>query len=306
MDKKKANALILVIVILAIALIVSFSKINALEHEIDNVRSHYASEVSMLRQEISGIYQNVDQQLKEEASLLSSAEAEFGELNVDNHTIPVILTVVPKRITEDTALQVSLNGRTADLTKSGNAYIGTILMDLFTEDEQLLLTITTASGTQTQYIQDVYVAGRWYEYLPTLYHCDISGNATFTEGKYMLNAALDINSSPLSETPGVRFEKFVLVTEHNGKEINREDITSDVLNYPSYPDGVYFRDEYKREYAVTEGDELVIRVEATDTLGYVHSMILHYWKEQHGAVAEAINGSELIYDSNGNLLYGKQ
>ncbi len=306
MDKKKTNALMTVIVILAIALIASFTKITALEHEIDNVRSHYASEVSMLRQEISGIYQNVDKQLKEEASLLSNAEASFGELNVEDHTIPVTLTVVPKLITEDTAVQVSLNGRTADLTKSGNKYTGTIPVDLFTEEERLLLTITTAAGIQTQYIQDVYVAGRWPEYIPTLYHCDISGKATFTEGKYTLNASLDINSSPLSETPGVRFEKYVLVTEHNGKEIDREDITSDVLDYPSYPGGVYFRGEYKREYAVTEGDELVIRVEATDTLGYVHTMVLHYWKEQRGAVAEAINGGELIFDSNGNLLYGKQ
>ncbi len=306
MDKKKANALILVILILAIALIVSFTKITALEHEIDNVRSHYASEVSMLRQEISGIYQNVDQQLKEEASLLSSAEAEFGELNVEDHTIPVTLTVVPKLITEDTALQVSLNGRTTDLTKSGNTYIGTIQVDLFTENEQLLLTITTAEGTQTQYIQDIYVAGRWYEYLPHLYHSDISGNATFTEGKYAMDVTLTINSSPLSETPGVRFEKYVLVTELNGKELSREDITNDVLNYPNYPDGVYFSESYQKEYEAYEGDELVIRLEATDTLGYVHTMILHYWKEQQGAVAEAINGSELIYDSNGNLLYGKQ
>ncbi len=303
MDKKKFNALLTVIVILAIALIVSFTKITALEHEIDNVRSHYASEVSMLRQEINGIYQNVDQQLKEEASLLSSAEAEFGDLNVEDHTIPVTLTVVPKLITEDTAVQVSLNGRTADLTKSGNAYIGTIPVDLFNEDEQLLLTITTSAGTQTQYIQDVYVAGKWYEYIPSLYHCDITGTTTFDGEQYQIDGTLNINSSPLSETPGVSFEKYVLVTEHNGKEIDREDITDDVLNYPNYPDGVYFSSEYKKTFSVTEGDELTIRLEAIDTLGYLHKMNVHHWKRQNGATAEAVYGGEKIYDPEGNLLH---
>ncbi len=305
MEKKTINTLTAVVVILVIALAISFVKISALENEIDQVRNDYSFEVNNLENQIMSIYSNVDAMLKEEASLLAGAEAEYGKLNLEDHTIELSLTLVPKQITEDTALQVSANGRTAELSRNGTSFTGTIPVDLFTQDEQLLLTVTTSAGVQTQYITDVNICYLWSQYIPTLYYCDISGNATFTEGKYTLDASLDINTSPLLETPGVRFEKFVLVTELNGKELSREDITEDVLNYENYPDGVYFRDAYQKEYEAYEGDELVIRLEATDTLGYVHTMIVHYWKEQQGAVAEAINGSELIYDQEGNLLYGK-
>lgn len=107
----------------------------------------------------------------------------------------------------------------------------------------------------------------------------------------------------MADTPDVKFESFVLVTELNGKEINREDISQDVLNYQTYPHGVYWRDEYKMECAAKESDELGIYLEATDSLGYLHRMLLHHWKVLDGATAEAVDGSEYIYDPNGNQIF---
>ncbi len=304
MGKKWDKVQTAVIVVLVICLVLSFSRISILESNIEQLRSHHANEVSTIRQEISHIYQNVNDKLEQEASLLSGAQATFGELNLEAHTVAVTLTVVPKQIAQDTALQVSINGRTAELTRTGNSFTGTIPVDLFTQEEQLLLAITTDAGTQTQYLTDVYVGGRWMEYIPALYHCEISGDATFQDGLYKLNGYLDIHSSPLTETPGVRFEQYVLVTEVNGVEVSREDISEEIMKNPMYPDGLYFSGTYRREFEVREGDELAIRLEATDTLGYVHKMLLHYWKEQNGAVAETVYGGQSIYDADGNLLFG--
>lgn len=294
-----------IIVILVIALCVSFAKIHALESEVDLLRSSFASEVNVIRDDVNAIYNNVDEMLKAEASLLSSVQAQYGDVNTEDITIDVMIKLVPKLISDDMKLQVSIDGRSVELTRNGNEFSGVIPVDLFNDDEQLLLTIETAAGIQTQYIPEIQVEYLWSGHIPTLYYCDISGSGTFTQGKYTLDAAIDINCSPITETPGVRFEKFVLVTELNGEVIHTEDISEDVLNYQTYPDGVYFRDEYHMECEATEGDELVIRLEATDSLGYVHKMIMHYWKEQYGATAEAVNVSEMIYDSEGNLLYGK-
>ena len=302
----KKNLPSIVIVVLVIALAVCFAKIHALESEVDVLRGDLASEISMLRDDVNSIYNNVDEMLEAEASLLSSWDAEYGEVDLENHTVDMRVTLVPKLISENMKLQVSINGRSADLIKSGNDFTGVIPVDLFNDEEQMLLTIETDAGIQTQYIPEIQTQYLWVGKIPTLYYCDISGNGTFTQGKYALDATIDLNCSPFEETPGISFEKFVLVTELNGTEINREDISDDVLNYQSYPHGVYFRDEYHMECEAEEGDELIIRLEATDSLGYVHKMVLHYWKEQNGAVAEAINGSEFIYDAAGNLVYGKE
>jgi hypothetical protein len=252
---------------------------------------------------VQSIYQNVDEKLREEASLLSSVEAEYGEFDLENHTIDVTVKLVPKLISEEMKVQVSINGRTAELSRTGNSFTGTVPVDIYNIGELMLLTIDTAAGTQTQYLSEVQVEYLWAERIPSLYYCDISGNATFADGKYTLNGHIDINCSPVADTPDVKFESFVLVTELNSKEINREDISQDVLNYQTYPHGVYWRDEYKMECAAKESDELGIYLEATDSLGYLHRMLLHHWKVLDGATAEAVDGSEYIYDPNGNQIF---
>ena len=294
----------IVIFLLVIVLAVCFVKIRSLEREVDLLRGDLSSDISMLRDDMNSIYNNVDEMLREQASLLSSSDAAYGEVDLENHTVGMTVKFVPKRISENMKLRVSINGRSADLTKTGNEFTGEIQVDLFS-DEELLLTMETDDGTQTQYVPEIQTQYLWVGRIPSLYYCDISGDGWFGQGKYTLDASIDINCSPPEETPGIRFEKFVLVTELNGREINREDITDDVLNEQAYPHGVYFRDGYHMECEAEEGDELVIRLEAMDTLGYVHKMVLYFWKEHNSAVAEAINGGELIYDASGNLIYGK-
>ena len=76
-------------------------------------------------------------------------------------------------------------------------------------------------------------------------------------------------------------ELSLLLRLQNGTEINREDITSEVLNYQTYPHGVYWRDEYKMECEAKEGDDVRIYLEATDSLGYLHRMLIHQWREHN-------------------------
>ena len=189
------------------------------------------------------------------------------------------------------------------MTRSGNTFTGTIAVDIYNLNEQILMTIETEAGIQTQYLSEVRTEYLWDTRIPSLYYCHISGTGTLSEGKYSFTGEIDINCSPIEQTPEVRFDKFVLVTELNGKEINREDISKDVLNYQSYPHGTYFRHDYQMECAAVEGDELSIYLEATDSLGYLHRMLIHHWKEQNGAMAEAVDGTEYIFDPNGVQIF---
>lgn len=302
-DKKKITILTVIVIALGIALCFSFFKINDLELRIRNLQGYMNSSISMLENSVNSIYTNVDQQLKEEASLLSGVEAEYGEINLDDHTIDVTVKLVPKLISEDMKVSISINGRSADLSKAGSAFTGTIPVDIYNLGELMLMSIETAAGTQTQYLPEIQVEYLWSERIPSLYYCDISGQGSFTEGKYSFDGHIDINCSPIEQTPNVSFEKFVLMTERNGTEINREDITEDVLNYEAYPHGVYWRDEYKMECEAIEGDDVRIYMEATDSLGYLHRMLVHQWREQNGALAEAADASEYIYDPNGVQIF---
>ena len=302
-EKQKTNLYELIIGIMAAALVFCFARIGRLENEINQMENSLNSQYHMLTTQVESIYTSVDQMLKEEASLLSNVTAEHGELNVDDHTIDVTVSLVPKLISDDMKVQLSINGRTTELSRNGSNFTGTIPVNIYNKDEQLLMTIETAAGTQTQFLPEVQTEYLWEGRLPSLYHCEISGDRGLSEGKYVLNGELDINCSPIEDTPNVHFEKFVLVTELNGKEINREDISQDVLNYQTYPHGVYFRHDYQMECEVEEGDELGIYLEATDSLGYLHRRLIHHWKQQNGAVAEAVDASEYIYAPDGTPVF---
>ena len=302
-EKQKTNLQELIIGIMAAALVFSFARIGRLENEINQMENSLNSQYHMLTTQVESIYTSVDQMLKEEASLLSNVTAEHGELNVEAHTIDVTVSLVPKLISDDMKVQLSINGRTTELSRNGSTFTGMIPVNIYNKDEYLLMTIETAAGTQTQFLPEVQTVYLWEGRIPSLYHCEISGERGLSEGKYVLNGELDINCSPVEDTPNVRFEKFVLVTELNGKEINREDISQDVLNYQTYPHGVFFRHDYHMECEAAEGDELGIYLEATDSLGYLHRLLIHHWKQQNGNVAEAVDASEYIYAPDGTQVF---
>ena len=302
-ETKKNTGLKIIVAILVIALFACFIWVYTLTNEINRLSNAMHSQHQQFMNQVESIYTNVDRQLKEEASLLSGVEAEYGEISIEDHTIDVTVKLVPKLISENMKIQVSIDGRSTELSRDGSAFSGTIAVDIYNVGEQMLMTIETDSGTQTQFLSEIRTEYLWEGKIPSLYHCDISGSGTFTEGKYTLNGTIDINCSPIEYTPEIKFEKFVLVTEQNGTEINREDITSEVLNYQTYPHGVYWRDEYKMECEAKEGDDVRIYLEATDSLGYLHRMLIHQWREQNGAMAEAVDASEYIYDANGVQIF---
>ena len=302
-ENKQNTGIKLIVAALVIALTISFVQIGLLNERIEQLQNGMHNQHQQFMNQIESIYTNVDRQLKEEASLLSGVDAEYGEISIEDHTIDVTVKLVPKLISEDMKISVSINGRNADLTKTGSAFTGTIPVDIYNKDELMFMSIETEAGIQTQYLSEIQVVHLWDTRIPSLYYCDLSGTGTFGEGKYSLTGELDINCSPVEQTPNVSFEKFVLVTELNGKEINREDISQDVLNYQNYPHGVYFRHDYQMECEAKEGDDVRIYLEATDSLGYLHRMLIHQWREQNGTMAEAVDASEYIYDPNGVQIF---
>ena len=295
--EKKIKSLQACVVILTISLCACIYKINALESDLKNLDYSWERQNQQIINQVQSIYQNVDEKLREEASLLSSVAAEYGDIDLENHTIDVTVKIVPKLISDDLNIQISMNGRKAELSRDGNYFIGTIPVDIYNIGEQMLMTIDTAAGTQTQYLSEIRVEYLWGERIPSLYYSDISGQATFAEGKYTLNGHININCSPAVQTPDVTFESFILVSELNGKEIGKDDITSEVLNYEAYPNGVYWYDTYQTECEAVEGDELGIYLEATDSLGYLHRMLLHpvHYKVSHQTLNPNANADNPRY-----------
>ncbi len=216
-------------------------------------------------------------------------------------SVELLLTVVPKSISNDTQVSVTVDGKTVQLQRKGNEYEGKVDVGLFVDyDNWPLLSVTSANETKTEYLEDVDVSNLFTQYLPTLY-ADMFGDEQYSDGTLSVDLGFSVESKPSSAKNPVTFNSFTLVKEVNGKEISRQDITNEVRK-----SGENYDTRYTQKFKVARGDELRVYVIAEDSLGYIHKTLAHYWYEtEDGAQAEATLVGEMIYDKNGNLLYGE-
>lgn len=220
--------------LLIFAIITNANQANEIEM-LSNRVSNLSAELEFSRNEIHSIYNNVDEQLKKQASLLSSTEHTLGNLNTDKHTIDVEIKVVPKTVTDNMALSVKIGDSVADFTRSGNEFTAVVPVAMFMDYEtRPMLYIETEAGTQMEVLEDIRVAYLYDRYLPTL-HSYIPSNTDFKKGKVEIHSHLEISAKPTEYSGNIAFSKYELVTVVNDKEIEREDISSIVEN-GSYDD----------------------------------------------------------------------
>ena len=268
-------------------------------NEIDSLHSqisHLNSELNNVRGTVSSIYMNVDEQMKKQASLLTSTEHTLGNLNTDKHTIDVEIKVVPKTVSDSMALSVKIGDSVADFKRSGNEFTAVIPVEMFLEyDARPMLYIETEAGTQTEVLEDIRVSYLYDRYLPTL-HAYIPSHVDFKNGKIEINSHLEVSAKPTEYSGNIAFTKYELITTVNDKEIDREDITATI-------EGANYDGLFSKTIDAKLGDEVVIHVQAEDSLGYIHKTIAYSWyKSEDGAVAEAMYDGDSIYDKDGNLL----
>lgn len=305
-NKKQFNWKNGIIIVMAGLLLFCLAKINQLSEynkKLENKIARNTNDLSLLQDEINSIYHNVDEQLKQQASLLSGVDFSIGELSEDMKSVELILTVVPKTISDDMQLSVTVDGKTASLSKNSSGFTGVIDVGLFVDYNQWpLLTIQSADGMKTEYLEDIDISYLFSRYLPTLYADMSEGGAAFTKGKLNIDLGFTIESKPAYGNAPITFTSFTLIEEVNGREIARKDITSDVRK-----SGESYNTRYIETFEVSQGDQLKVYVVAEDALGYIHKTLAHYWYEsEDGGQAEAVFGGESIYDSEGNLLYGEK
>lgn len=302
---KKTNWKAIAAVALAVLLAVSFFKIAELSDAVENLQrenTSLSSGIQALRDDIQSIYNNVDAQLRKEASLISGVDFEIGNISDDMKSVELVLTVVPKLVSDDMEVTVSVDGKTVPLTRNGSEFSGSAAVGLFVDYNQWpLLSIKSAEGTKTEYLDSVDVSYLFSRHLPSLY-ADMSASSTLKNGKLQVDAGFSIESKPASNNSPITFVSFTLVEEINGEEISKSDITDEVRK-----SGNSYNTRYIKSFEMTQEDELKVYVIAEDTLGYIHKTLAHFWiQSKDGAVAEAVFGGELIYDKDGNLLYGEK
>ena len=131
---------------------------------------------------------------------------------------------------------------------------------------------------------------------PEIFMISINIKIATKNGKIEINSHLEVSAKPTEYSGNIAFTKYELITTVNDKEIDREDITATI------EDGNH-DSQFNKTIDAGLGDKAVIYVEAVDSLGYIHRTVVFSWyKNEDGAVAEAMYDGDSIYDKDGNLL----
>lgn len=299
-NNNKINWKAIVNLAMIVILVVCLVKLNNLTDEVNNLQSqlsYWQSDVSDIRSDISSIYNNVDEHLKKEASLISYVNYELGKLDSSSHNALIQIKVVPKNITEDIRLSVSIGEELVEFTRTGNEYSGTISTNIFMDyGTHPMLHIQSSNEIKTELLESVELSNLHYNYLPVL-ESDIWGSSNFRNGTLNVDGNVIIDCKPSSANCDIKTVKAELITKLNGKEIDRRDITSKLVDD-------YCDFSFEEKYKVSNGEELSMYVEIEDSAGYIHRSSEYFWLEKEGATGhttEEVHTSG-IYDKEGNLL----
>ncbi len=301
-ERKKFDWKITTLLVMAVLLVVCLIQISSVKDQNEQLRDDllvYRNEINNLRSDMAAISSNVDNLLKKEASLFSGVNYSFSTLDAINKTVKLNISVVPKLLSENMKISASLSGKSVELTKNGSTFEGTLDVGLFLKQAQSpLITIETASGKQTEFLEDINVANLFKRFLPVL-NSSMEGRSTYSNGKLKTDMNLIIDCDPVNSD--ISFTSYTIVELVDGVEINREKITEAVNN----PSGSYYTKAYKKEISLSQNQAYEVYVIAEDSLGYIHKLRAYAWSNPSSDTdMEIYIGTESIYDKDGNMLYG--
>jgi len=307
------------IFVLVVALIVAFSQIMSLKSDIKMLDNDLANEKTRLENQINSIYTNVDSQLKKEASLFENVTMNYGELDEETKTANINFTVLPKIITDDMEVNISVGEKSTEMVKKNNGeYMADIPVGLFENlDYFPIVTVKSKGEIKTEILENYSVQYIWTSYLPTVSSGNIRAyKASLHDGKLTVDGDLVVGYSIPSLNKDAKFTKYSLTVEVNGREVSSKDITNSIRDYEkSYGiDGGRVEIPFEETYDLMGSDNLCIYLVAEDSLGYIHKNVAFSWEQPDSdgaqkemAVPAPIGyGGETILDKDGNVLLGKE
>ncbi len=306
MEKKKIwNILsVLFVTVLTIALVLSIIRISELETQLDYLTVNHRDNILTMQNSINEIYENVDEKLKKQASILTKYDIEYSVMDTNNYTAPLLFTVTPKDLTDNTKVSVTIGENKVELRRKGNSFQGYIDAGLFIkEDIYPLISVSADGAIKNEYLEDS-MKDLFRGYMPYLFADMTVKEESYSNQKIRLLGDFTLEYKPASENSTIGYNQFFFIAEADGKEIFRKDITREAQR----ENGGYFQLEATIS-TPAEYTDLRYYLIAMDTVGLTHkkevtTVYINDGNSVTTRVEEDIQ-SYWIYGKKGELLYAE-
>ena len=303
----KKNFKNVILIINTVLLVVCLFQIAELRSELQNMRNNTSHQLSSITGALNNSYSYIEEILAKEASIVSKAEWEFGEMNVKAGTIELNLYVIPKEYQQDVTEAYFLFGEEEVAAEFVDGkYEAAVNVPLF-EEVSIPAVLFKENGIIRAEGLD-WVFNPHQEFLPSVYAGmpgTISyGKTTDHKAKWAFSGDVEINvyAKYIEEFEVATAEIIRLV---DGKELGRLDITMDGMTSHDT-----FSYNWNVDYEIPFGSEQEIFVDVTLRSGLVYrSKVSHCKIDSQGNPTKDEGTLEWmearIYDTEGNLLYSE-
>ena len=288
-------------VVLCIMLVISLVRIHNLKERLERETGYLRSQIQSLEGRINGIYNEVDEMLEQEASLLTYSDWNIISIDVPTEKATVDVSIIPKEYQEGmTEAVLQIGSQEYPMTMEDGSYHAEIETALFGNCEIEAVVLRDGSNTRTEYLG--WNISPRQSMLPDVY-ADISGGWSFgPRGKeystLTSDGEIEIHIEAKGSQPEIK--SIYLVETLDGQVQERTAV-------PMEGQDGYYTVACKETYELPFGTCFEMAVEVTDKYGLVYKAIVHRWEsDEKGQLVDDTDWfgrSAAIYSQDGKLLY---
>ncbi len=264
------------------------SKLAELRSALQNTGNELSNKIYSLQYELH----EMREAEKKEASMISGAYYDFGEVDTKEHKAELKLYVSPKSYGEGTEVSVAFRGGTVLLSNNGSGiFTGSTVVPIFEEDyEQCVICISEGGVTKTEVWEDAPQGSLFSECLSQLVLMDSSFGYQSEKNAVKVTGALQIVSS---ETKMPSFRNMTLCVRKGNT----------VIDEISMENGYVSVD---RSYPIAKGEAISFCIKGVDDYGYIHESHISGWGTADVTAGMSqvsfVNEGYRIYAPDGTLL----
>jgi hypothetical protein len=261
-----------------------------LQSQVDYAQAEISNLNSNTRSEINAIYANVDAMLKKEVSLIELASTKLGALDIDNLTVPVVFSITPKEVSENTTVSLDIEGELIPMNRIGTTFSATVSCDIFGSVSPTI--VIDESGVKKTTQDDRLIVWSMKDSLLPIMYPQFSGEARYSNGTYQFKKTLYRNVK-YGES-GIVFTEIRLAIK-----VDEEVISDEVIPMGTLSAGW----QVDKTIPLSDGQICIMMLIATDSIGLEHRYTVDHWIGGANAQREPRFDDEQIYSAEGKLLW---
>lgn len=327
---KSNKWLLSALAVIIIMNLILLNKVSDLDEKVKNYNSHVSSLENQLYNTVNSLRSAVSEELKKQNALVITSNYEYGEADIENGTVDVIFSVIPKEYTADTTVYLVSENEEYPMTLENAVFKAGIQLSIYEDYSFGFVKFVNENGTLNEKIN--LMLSPKYDFLPIM-SAKYRGRCTSTKKKDCYEATYNgqiVINLERKNFP-VQAEKIEMIEYLDGKEISRINVPLNTTPFETqHADGlisvpeealtpydtswqgskVFYYQLKDKKVTIPNGSVYEIYIELTDDMGLLHRMPADTREiSDNGmpidSVSVYIDGATIYNAKTGEMLYQK-